>query len=71
MASGNAPRSKGTRQQLTKGMEHMRSVVTVPVDANTTTDSDESNAYGVPSTFAPIRKPAQRPQNELKRTDPF
>ncbi|TKA73541.1 hypothetical protein B0A49_07713 [Cryomyces minteri] len=71
MSSGNAPRSKGTRQQLTKGMEHMRSVVTVPVDANTTTDSDESNAYGVPSTFAPIRKPAQRPQNELKRTDPF
>ncbi|KAF2710536.1 S-adenosyl-L-methionine-dependent methyltransferase [Pleomassaria siparia CBS 279.74] len=34
----------------------------------------EPDAYGIPSTFAPVRKPAARshsPSNNQKRTDPF
>ena len=74
------------RQQLSKAMEHMRYAVTadpIPHTSTTTPPTStslgsevcpESDAYGVPSTYAPIRKPAARshsPSNNQKRTDPF
>ncbi|KAF2749846.1 S-adenosyl-L-methionine-dependent methyltransferase [Sporormia fimetaria CBS 119925] len=77
------------RQQLSKAMEHMRFAVTVdpiphpspspaPKDETngdtTTSPAPESDAYGVPASFAPIRNPSARshsPTNNQKRTDPF
>lgn len=78
------------KQQLSKAMEHMRFAVTVdPIPRNSTTSTPlesesatptsstpqpESDAYGVPASFAPVRKPAHRshsPSNNQKRTDPF
>ncbi|KAF2795627.1 methyltransferase [Melanomma pulvis-pyrius CBS 109.77] len=77
---------KQPRKQLSKAMEHMRFAVTAdpiphsstpPTSTSpppTTEDTPESDAYGVPSTYAPVRKPAARshsPSNNQKRTDPF
>ncbi|KAF2266369.1 methyltransferase [Lojkania enalia] len=76
---------KQPRQQLSKGMEHMRSAVTVnpipksstptpPTTASSPSPAPESDAYGVPASFAPVRNPATRshnPANNQKRTDPF
>ncbi|KAF2255409.1 methyltransferase [Trematosphaeria pertusa] len=77
------------KQQLSKAMEHMRFAVTVdPIprssSAPTPPVSDlptptpephpESDAYGVPASFAPVRQPAHRshsPSNNQKRSDPF
>ncbi|KAF2683481.1 methyltransferase [Lentithecium fluviatile CBS 122367] len=75
------------RQQLSKAMEHMRFAVTVdPIprsSAITTppvtedpapTAQTESDAYGVPASYAPVRKPTHRshsPTNNQKRSDPF
>lgn len=75
-------RKKQPRQQLTKGMEHMRSYVTIPDTPSQapatgkdqeTTGSTGEDAYGVPSTYEPIRNAASRPQskNPEKRTNPF
>jgi tRNAThr (cytosine32-N3)-methyltransferase len=61
-------RPKQPRNQLTKGMEHLREYVTI--DAPTTTV--EEDAYGVPATIEPIRKPAtDSANNNQKRSDPF
>jgi tRNAThr (cytosine32-N3)-methyltransferase len=77
------------RQQLSKAMEHMRFAVTAdpvprfsattnpPVTSNATPQTQaqaESDAYGVPAAYAPVRKPTHRshsPTNNQKRTDPF
>jgi tRNAThr (cytosine32-N3)-methyltransferase len=58
-------RPKQPKQQLTKGMEHMRDYVTI-------SDSVGEDAYGVPAKYEPIRKPATTPKDNLeKRSDPF
>ncbi|OCL02689.1 hypothetical protein AOQ84DRAFT_369014, partial [Glonium stellatum] len=75
---------KAERQQLPKSMEHLRFAVTVdpvPVPksseataAAATATVEATDAYGVPATFDPIRKPAHRSHdaaNNQKRTDPF
>lgn len=73
------------KQQLSKAMEHMRFAVTVdPIPRSSSTSTPaaeplsdaplESDAYGVPASIAPIRKPANRshsPTNNQKRSDPF
>lgn len=74
------------KQQLSKAMEHMRFAVTVdPVPHSSTPtpppeleqqqqQQTESDAYGVPASFAPLRNPSARshsPTNNQKRTDPF
>lgn len=66
------------RQQLTKGMEHLRPYVIVPAVApapdTTPSPSSPSSTYGVPQTLEPVRKAAARPSdpsNKQKRTDPF
>ena len=54
---------KKQRKQLSNSMEHMRSVVTVAA---------EEDAYGVPASFQPLRKPkTDSASNPQKRTDPF
>ena len=66
-------RAKQPRQQLTKGMEHMRSYVTI-LDPKPTPNGDlGDDAYGVPASYEPIRKPNTdtRPPNPEKRSDPF
>lgn len=78
------------KQQLSKAMEHMRFAVTVdtiphsstptpPTDSSApsilpTQSLPESDAYGVPASFEPLRNPSARshsPSNNQKRTDPF
>lgn len=77
-----AGKKKIPKQQLSKGMEHMRYAVTVPETTPTTpptplTDSADdvagTPAYGVPAELMPIRKPASEASkmNDQKRTDPF
>ncbi|PNS17845.1 hypothetical protein CAC42_21 [Sphaceloma murrayae] len=85
--------AKQPRQQLSKGMEHMRFAVTVPdqpanqglqsdnpdqslqatpTDPTTPPTSNEEPAYGVPTHYQPLRKPASdSASNPEKRTDPF
>lgn len=64
-------RQKKPKQQLTRGMEHMRSYVTVPDTTNADTSLGEET-YGVPATYAPVRKPrTDSSANPQKRTDPF
>ncbi|PSK43764.1 hypothetical protein B9Z65_7278 [Elsinoe australis] len=92
-AQDSAARTKQPRQQLSKGMDHMRFAVTVPEEpanaglpqdqtetsnpANgstptTTSQVDEEPAYGVPTYYQPVRKPATDSASNLqKRTDPF
>lgn len=68
-------RKKQPRQQLTKGMEYMRTYVTVPDATPPTPLSGElgEDAYGVPATHEPVRKPtsALSVNNPEKRSDPF
>ncbi|TKA27777.1 hypothetical protein B0A50_04878 [Salinomyces thailandicus] len=66
-------RKKQPRQQLTKGMEHMRSYVTVDPTSSATSPPVEEDAYGVPATYQPVRNVTQKPteNNPEKRTDPF
>jgi tRNAThr (cytosine32-N3)-methyltransferase len=78
------------KQQLSKSMEHMRFAVTAdPIPHSSTpiprthslhppqttqSEPTESDAYGVPASFAPVRAPASRshdPTNNQKRSDPF
>ncbi|KAK6439609.1 hypothetical protein LTR95_004181 [Oleoguttula sp. CCFEE 5521] len=75
MADGDAEatlpiRPKQPKQQLTKGMEHMRKYVIVPETA--APSPGEKDDYGVPTTIEPVRKStsdaASNPQN---RSDPF
>ncbi|KAM0721693.1 hypothetical protein Q7P37_002618 [Cladosporium fusiforme] len=69
--TSDTPKSKQPRQQLTKGMEHMRAYVAIDDTTPTATPPGE-DAYGVPATIEPIRKPATDSQNNTeKRTDPF
>ncbi|PSN65058.1 methyltransferase [Corynespora cassiicola Philippines] len=45
-----------------------------PPASTSTSPPPESDAYGVPASYAPVRKPATRshdPANNQKRTDPF
>ena len=65
-------RKKQPRQQLTQGMEHMRSYVTIPNTPPPSTDTGE-DAYGVPAKYDPVRKAASAPRvnNPEKRSDPF
>jgi len=66
-------RSKAPRNQLTKGMEHMRQYVAIdsPLPSETPSATEE-DAYGVPAAIEPIRKPAtDSSNNPQKRTDPF
>ena len=68
-------RKKHLRQQLTKGMEHMRSYVTIPdtpLSMPPTVDAGE-DAYGVPASYEPIRRTTAAPttNNPEKRSDPF
>ncbi|KAK3048314.1 hypothetical protein LTR09_010307 [Extremus antarcticus] len=82
MEKENAPltlpiRQKQPKQQLTKGMEHMRSYVTIsehPATAPPTTSTNPGeDAYGVPATYEPLRQIPAAPtsNNPEKRTDPF
>jgi len=65
-------RQRQPRQQLTKGMEHMRSYVTVSETPSATPPSAGEDAYGVPATYEPLRKPTTGSQdNPEKRSDPF
>ena len=72
-------RKKQPRQQLTKGMEHMRSYVTIddrptpPATPPSATVQGEEDAYGVPATYQPVRGNNSKPveNNPEKRTDPF
>jgi tRNAThr (cytosine32-N3)-methyltransferase len=66
-------RAKQPRQQLTKGMEHMRDYVTIDQPSTTTPPATApEDAYGVPASIEPVRKPATDSQNNLqKRSDPF
>lgn len=71
-------RKKQPKQQLTKGMEHMREYVVVPDKPSETPSSKDQHdvgedAYGVPATYEPIRHTASKPEanNPEKRTDPF
>lgn len=67
-------RPKQPRQQLSKGMEHMRSYVAVEDARDTVTSpSTGEDAYGVPATYEPVRKPTTAPSedNPHKRSDPF
>ncbi|KAK4888365.1 hypothetical protein LTR27_012733 [Elasticomyces elasticus] len=69
MATELPVRNKQPRQQLTKGMEHMRAYVIVPEAPPAGED-----AYGVPATYEPVRKPATTvasDENPQKRNDPF
>ncbi|KAK5680630.1 hypothetical protein LTS10_007563 [Elasticomyces elasticus] len=69
MATDLPVRNKQPRQQLTKGMEHMRAYVIVPEAPPAGED-----AYGVPATYEPVRKPATTvasDENPQKRNDPF
>jgi tRNAThr (cytosine32-N3)-methyltransferase len=67
-------REKAPRNQLTKGMEHMRKYVAIdsPLPSSTPPATTEEDAYGVPAAIEPIRKPAtDSSNNPQKRTDPF
>jgi tRNAThr (cytosine32-N3)-methyltransferase len=76
-------RKKTPKQQLSKGMQHMREWVTVQQDTpdtlphsdpptNTTEQVQDETAYGVPGSFQPLRKPqTDSANNDQKRTDPF
>ncbi|KAK5110822.1 hypothetical protein LTR62_005533 [Meristemomyces frigidus] len=68
-------RVKQPKQQLSKGMEHMRKYVAVPDPAlpepTATTGED---AYGVPAAYEPVRKRTatiSSDDNPQKRSDPF
>ncbi|KAF2725630.1 methyltransferase [Polychaeton citri CBS 116435] len=78
--TGGLPvRAKQPRQQLTQGMEHMRSYVTIntpqPILASKTNeDLNGEDAYGVPASINPIRKATTTDpssENPQKRSDPF
>lgn len=78
MESGDVPEvdhnQRGRRKQLKAGMEHMRFAVTVAESPLSTPSSEmeESDAYGVPAYFQPVRKPrTEASSNPQKRTDPF
>ena len=69
-------REKQPKQQLTKGMEHMRSYVTIsdPDSTPPTTNGDlGEDTYGVPASYEPIRKEVkgERNENAQRRNDPF
>lgn len=73
-------RPKQPKQQLTKGMEHMRGYVTIdetPSVADSTPATSlgadvEPDTYGVPATIQPVRKPlSDAANNPHKRSDPF
>ncbi|GIZ49552.1 hypothetical protein CKM354_001258200 [Cercospora kikuchii] len=65
-------RQKQPKAQLTKGMEHIRKYVTVNETAPTDQATAGEDAYGVPATYEPIRKPATDSKNNPeKRSDPF
>lgn len=69
--TSDTARPKQPRQQLTKGMEHMRAYVAIDDTTPTATPPGE-DAYGVPANIEPIRKPTTDSQNNNeKRTDPF
>ncbi|KIW01788.1 uncharacterized protein PV09_06960 [Verruconis gallopava] len=65
------------RKQLKDGMEHLRGFVTVDQDtasgsALPVLSADGEDAYGVPASLEPIRKPkTNSAENVEKRSDPF
>ncbi|KAK5133647.1 hypothetical protein LTR08_007501 [Meristemomyces frigidus] len=68
-------RQKQPRQQLSRGMEHMRNYVAigdVPASVATPPSTGE-DAYGVPASYEPVRKPITAPteDNPEKRSNPF
>jgi tRNAThr (cytosine32-N3)-methyltransferase len=72
-----ADKKKTPKQQLSKGMEHMREWVTVQDTPSTppiesTANVEEEAAYGVPASIQPVRKPqTDSANNDQKRVDPF
>jgi len=59
------------RKQLSTGMEHLRNAVTIP-ESPSHSSQDDSDAYGVPAYFQPIRKArTEASNNPEKRSDPF
>nr|POE63538.1 trna(thr) (cytosine(32)-n(3))-methyltransferase [Quercus suber] len=70
-------RKKQPKQQLTKGMEHMRSYVTIDEPASSPAPSSaaaDEDTYGVPAIYEPLRRPAATlisESNPQKRSDPF
>jgi tRNAThr (cytosine32-N3)-methyltransferase len=72
-------RQRQPRQQLTKGMEHMRDYVIIPDAPPATppstdnTDDTGSDTYGVPASYQPLRHPTSAPtvDNPQKRSNPF
>lgn len=78
LAAMNLPvRKKQPRQQLTKGMEHMRAYVTIAPEPTPPPTppfpSAEQDAYGVPALSQPLRQAhtKSRVDNPQKRRDPF
>lgn len=74
--AGEAPaqRRKQPKQQLTKGMEHLRSYVTIAeTPKSEQPETIGEDAYGVPATFQPVRTAATAPvtDNPQQRADPF
>ena len=65
-------KTKQPRQQLTRGMEHLRPYVTISEEKPSTPTSGEEDAYGVPASYQPIRNSNSTSQdNPEKRSDPF
>lgn len=63
-------RQKQQKQQLSNGMEHMRQYVTISNPAPSAVEGED--AYGVPATYEPVRKPTtDSKDNTEKRSDPF
>lgn len=77
--SNERSKARTPKQQLSKGMEHIRYAVTVPETKSQTPPTEdktpvggEEAAYGVPAYYQPQRRPAtDSRQNPQKRTDPF
>lgn len=66
-------RQKQPKQQLSNGMEHMRQYVTISnPPPSTSAPAAGEDAYGVPATYEPVRKPTtDSKDNPEKRSDPF
>ncbi|KAF2197769.1 methyltransferase [Delitschia confertaspora ATCC 74209] len=76
--------NKQPKQQLSKGMEHIRYAVTIdpipttkstpPPTSSTPPITTDPDTYGVPASIEPVRRAPERshsPTNNQKRTDPF
>jgi hypothetical protein len=75
-ATDSSPPVPVRRKQLKEGMEHLRGFVTVSEELPALDSPSQSaaaeDAYGVPSSLEPLRKPrTNAAENVEKRSDPF